>query len=85
MAAGDGVVTRDRQLGVTYLPLGKTPHKQGRIAGENAIGSHAPFAGSLGTQVAKAFDLIAARVHEAVQMPKKIEPAVLMRRMRPEA
>jgi NADPH-dependent 2,4-dienoyl-CoA reductase/sulfur reductase-like enzyme len=45
-------------------------HKQGRVAGENAIGGEARFAGSLGTQVVKVFDLVAARTglrdHEAV-------------------
>lgn len=60
-AAGDGVVTHHRLLGVTYLPLGTTSHKQGRVAGENAIGGDAQFAGSLGTQVVKVFDLVAAR------------------------
>ncbi|RWR17367.1 CoA-disulfide reductase [Microbacterium enclense] len=69
-AAGDGVVTHHRLLGVTYLPLGTTAHKQGRVAGENAIGGDARFAGSLGTQVVKVFDVVAARTglrdHEAV-------------------
>jgi len=69
-AAGDGIVTHHRLLGVTYLPLGTTAHKQGRVAGENAIGGNARFAGSLGTQVVKVFDLVAARTglrdHEAV-------------------
>ena len=37
-AAGDCVVTHHRQLGVTYLPLGTTAHKQGRVAGANAVG-----------------------------------------------
>ena len=60
-AAGDGVVTHHRLLGVTYLPLGTTAHKQGRVAGENAVGGDARFAGSLGTQVVKVFDLVAAR------------------------
>ena len=60
-AAGDCVVTHHRLLGVTYLPLGTTAHKQGRVAGENAIGGMARFAGSLGTQVVKVFDLVAAR------------------------
>ncbi|MHA2788538.1 FAD-dependent oxidoreductase [Corynebacterium sp. S7] len=60
-AAGDGVVTHHRLLGVTYLPLGTTSHKQGRTAGENAIGGRAEFAGSVGTQVVKVFDLVAAR------------------------
>ena len=40
-AAGDGVVTHHRLLGVTYLPLGTTSHKQGRVAGENASHSSA--------------------------------------------
>jgi NADPH-dependent 2,4-dienoyl-CoA reductase/sulfur reductase-like enzyme len=60
-AAGDCVVTHHRLLGQTYLPLGTTAHKQGRVAGENAIGGTARYAGSLGTQVVKVFDLVAAR------------------------
>ena len=68
-AAGDCVVTHHRLLGVTYLPLGTTAHKQGRIAGENALGGNRQFAGSLGTQVVKIFDRAAARTglrdHEA--------------------
>lgn len=60
-AAGDGVVTHHRLLGETYLPLGTTAHKQGRVAGENAIGGTATFAGSVGTQVVKVFDVVAAR------------------------
>ena len=50
-AAGDCVVTHHRLLGDTYLPLGTTAHKQGRVAGENALGASREFAGSLGTQV----------------------------------
>ncbi|MGE3448930.1 MAG: FAD-dependent oxidoreductase [Microbacteriaceae bacterium] len=68
-AAGDGIITHHRLLGVTYLPLGTTSHKQGRIAGENALGGDRAFAGSVGTQVVKVFDLVAARTglrdHEA--------------------
>ncbi|WAX58415.1 FAD-dependent oxidoreductase [Jatrophihabitans cynanchi] len=60
-AAGDCVITHHRQLGVTYLPLGTTAHKQGRVAGENALGGTGCFAGSLGTQVVKVFDMVAAR------------------------
>ena len=60
-AAGECVVTQHRLLGVTYLPLGATAHKQGRVAGEDALGGHARYAGSLGTQVVKVFDLVAAR------------------------
>jgi NADPH-dependent 2,4-dienoyl-CoA reductase/sulfur reductase-like enzyme len=68
-AAGDCVVTHHRLLGDTYLPLGTTAHKQGRVAGENAVGGSREFAGSLGTQVVKIFDQAAARTglrdHEA--------------------
>lgn len=68
-AAGDCVATHHRLLDLTYLPLGTTAHKQGRFAGENALGGRARYAGSLGTQVVKVFDLVAARTglrdHEA--------------------
>jgi NADPH-dependent 2,4-dienoyl-CoA reductase/sulfur reductase-like enzyme len=60
-AAGDCVITHHRLLGETYLPLGTTAHKQGRVAGENAAGGDRRFAGSLGTQVVKVFDQAAAR------------------------
>jgi NADPH-dependent 2,4-dienoyl-CoA reductase/sulfur reductase-like enzyme len=60
-AAGDCVITHHRLLDETYLPLGTTAHKQGRVAGENAVGGHREFAGSLGTQVVKIFDQAAAR------------------------
>jgi len=69
LAAGDCVITHHRLLGETYLPLGTTAHKQGRVAGENALGGDREFAGSLGTQVVKIFDQAAARTglrdHEA--------------------
>jgi NADPH-dependent 2,4-dienoyl-CoA reductase/sulfur reductase-like enzyme len=68
-AAGDCVITHHRLLGVTWLPLGTTAHKQGRVAGENAAGGNRAFVGSLGTQVVKIFDQAAARTglrdHEA--------------------
>ena len=61
-AAGDCVETWHRLLGAyTYLPLGTTSHKQGRVAGENAVGGRALFAGSVGTQVVKIFGLAVAR------------------------
>jgi NADPH-dependent 2,4-dienoyl-CoA reductase/sulfur reductase-like enzyme len=44
-----------------YLPLGTTAHKQGRVAGETAAGGDREFAGSLGTQVVKVFELAVAR------------------------
>lgn len=61
-AAGDCAETYHRLLGKnTYLPLGTTAHKQGRIAGENAVGGNREYAGTLGTQSVKIFDLVAAR------------------------
>jgi NADPH-dependent 2,4-dienoyl-CoA reductase/sulfur reductase-like enzyme len=69
-AAGDCVVTHHRLMGLTYLPLGTTAHKQGRVAGANAVGASAEFAGSLGTQVVKVFEMVASRTglrdHEAI-------------------
>lgn len=69
-AAGDCATTYHRLIGETYLPLGTTAHKQGRVAAENALGGRREFAGSLGTQVVKVFDTVAARTglreHEAV-------------------
>ncbi|MGO8687310.1 MAG: FAD-dependent oxidoreductase [Candidatus Dormibacteria bacterium] len=70
LAAGDCVTTHHRLLGTTYLPLGTTAHKQGRVAGENALGGQREFAGSLGTQVVKVFEMAVARTglrdHEAI-------------------
>ncbi len=61
-AAGDCVETWQRLLQTpVYLPLGTTAHKQGRIAGENAIGGNRDFEGTLGTQVVKVFELAIAR------------------------
>jgi len=62
LAAGDCVETWHRLLDrPAYLPLGTTAHKQGRIAGETAAGGDREFAGSLGTQVVKVFELAVAR------------------------
>ena len=71
-AAGDCVETYHHLVHQpTYLPLGTTAHKQGRIAGENAVGGHREYAGTLGTQVVKVFDVVVARTglrdEEAVQ------------------
>jgi NADPH-dependent 2,4-dienoyl-CoA reductase/sulfur reductase-like enzyme len=61
-AAGDCVETWHRLLGrYTYLPLGTTAHKQGRIAGENALGGSRVYEGTLGTQVVKVFDTVVGR------------------------
>lgn len=61
-AAGDCVETWHRVLERSaWLPLGTTAHKQGRVAGENAVGGNVEFAGAVGTQVVKVFDLAIAR------------------------
>ncbi len=61
-AAGDCVETWHRLLEKNvYMPLGTTAHKQGRIAGENMIGGDRLFQGTMGTQVIKVFDRVAAR------------------------
>jgi NADPH-dependent 2,4-dienoyl-CoA reductase/sulfur reductase-like enzyme len=60
--AGDCGETFHRLLNRnTYLPLGTTAHKQGRVAAENALGGNRQFGGSLGTQVVKIFNLVIAR------------------------
>jgi NADPH-dependent 2,4-dienoyl-CoA reductase/sulfur reductase-like enzyme len=43
------------------LPLGTTAHKQGRVAGVNAVDGPREVPGSLGTQVVRVFDLAVAR------------------------
>ncbi len=60
-AAGDCAETWHHILeSNVYMPLGTTAHKQGRVAGENMAGGHREFQGSLGTQVVKVFDRVAA-------------------------
>lgn len=71
-AAGDCAETWHALLECpTYLPLGTTAHKQGRVAGANAAGDDARYAGSLGSQVVKIFDRVVARTglrsHEAAE------------------
>ena len=44
-----------------WIPLGTTANKQGKIAGENAVGGSARFAGVAGTNVTKIFGLEAAQ------------------------
>jgi NADPH-dependent 2,4-dienoyl-CoA reductase/sulfur reductase-like enzyme len=61
-AAGDCALTYHQLLKKhTYLPLGSTAHKQGRIAGENMLGGNRLFQGSLGTQVVKIFERVVGR------------------------
>ncbi len=61
-AAGDCAEAMHRVSGrPAYFPLGTTANKQGRVAGENAAGGRARFAGIVGTAVVKVFSLEVAR------------------------
>jgi NADPH-dependent 2,4-dienoyl-CoA reductase/sulfur reductase-like enzyme len=69
-AAGDCVETYHRLYDKpVYISLGTIAHKHGRVAGENAVGGDRRFAGAVGTQSLKVFDLAVARTgllhHEA--------------------
>ena len=61
-AAGDCAEHFHRVLQTAvWVPLGTTANKQGRVAGRNAAGGRAVFAGIVGTAVLKVFDLGVAR------------------------
>lgn len=61
-AAGDCAEARHLLTGrPAYVPLGTTANKQGRVAGINAAGGQAEFAGIVGTAALKVFDLEVAR------------------------
>ena len=61
-AAGDCAEHFHRILQTpAWFPLGTTANKQGRVAGRNAAGGTAAFAGIVGTAVLKVFDLGVAR------------------------
>ncbi|MHB1590614.1 MAG: FAD-dependent oxidoreductase [Sulfuricella sp.] len=79
-AAGDCAETWHRILQrAAYLPLGTTAHKQGRVAGENAVGGERLFAGSVGTQTVKVFELAIARtgLREAEARAAGFEPVTI--------
>jgi len=62
LAAGDcSEATHIVTARPTWIPLGTTANKQGRVAGENAVGGNARFAGVAGTNVTKVFDLEVAQ------------------------
>jgi NADPH-dependent 2,4-dienoyl-CoA reductase/sulfur reductase-like enzyme len=57
-AAGDCATARSYITNKdTYLPLGTTANKQGRVAGENAAGGNAKFIGIASSAITKVFDL----------------------------
>jgi NADPH-dependent 2,4-dienoyl-CoA reductase/sulfur reductase-like enzyme len=61
-AAGDCAEHRHRLLdSPAWVPLGTTANKQGRVAGRNAAGGDARFAGIVGTAIARVFDVQVGR------------------------
>lgn len=61
-SAGDCAVVYNKVLEEnSYIPLGTTANKLGRISGENMIGKHIKFKGTLGSAVAKVLDMEVAR------------------------
>ncbi|MBU1170493.1 MAG: FAD-dependent oxidoreductase [Proteobacteria bacterium] len=60
-AVGDAIETRELTTGLeTMTPLAGPANKQGRIAADNVSGRRSTFKGTLGTSVAKVFDLTVA-------------------------
>ena len=67
-AAGDCATAVNYFTGKdTYLPLGTTANKQGRVAGENAVGGDAIFHGIAGSAITKTFDLYIGRTGLNIQ------------------
>jgi pyruvate/2-oxoglutarate dehydrogenase complex dihydrolipoamide dehydrogenase (E3) component/rhodanese-related sulfurtransferase len=61
-AAGDCAETTHLVTGgKTWIPLGSTANKQGRVVGINVCGGNATFPGVLGTTIFKAFDFNVAK------------------------
>jgi NADPH-dependent 2,4-dienoyl-CoA reductase/sulfur reductase-like enzyme/rhodanese-related sulfurtransferase len=61
-AAGDCAETRNIITGKpTFIPLGSTANKQGRVVGMNVTGGDDKFMGVLGTMVFKTFDMNVGR------------------------
>ncbi|MBO8142368.1 MAG: FAD-dependent oxidoreductase [Firmicutes bacterium] len=72
-AAGDCCETRHLVTGrSTYIPLGTTANKQGRVAGTVIAGKEAEFPGVVGTAVLKARRIAAARTGLSEQQAKSL-------------
>jgi NADPH-dependent 2,4-dienoyl-CoA reductase/sulfur reductase-like enzyme len=58
LAAGDCAEATHVVTGrPAWIPLGTTANRQGKLAGENAVGGSAQFRGVAGTNITKVFDL----------------------------
>ena len=56
----------------TYIPLGTTANKCGRIAGENILGKHIKYTGTLGSAAIKVFEYELARTGLSENEAKKL-------------
>ena len=79
-AAGDCATTTNTVNGrETWLPLGSTSRKQGRLAADNMFGGDIEFPGVQGTSVVKCFDLTVGRtgLNEIEARDAGFDPVVL--------
>jgi NADPH-dependent 2,4-dienoyl-CoA reductase/sulfur reductase-like enzyme len=71
-AAGDCATAENYVTGKdTYLPLGTTANKQGRVAGENSAGGQAIFRGIAGSAITKTFDLFIGKTGLSTEEARK--------------
>ncbi|MFV0240353.1 MAG: FAD-dependent oxidoreductase [Lacrimispora sphenoides] len=78
-ACGDCVQMKHLVTGrPTYVPLGTTANKQGKVAGENLTGGKEIFPGVLGSMVTKVFDLTIAATGLSAEQAKQagLNPAI---------
>jgi rhodanese-related sulfurtransferase len=70
-AVGDAAEVNDFITGQrVMLPLAGPANKQGRIAADNACGRQSSFKGTIGTSVAKVFDLVVASTGQSEKLLK---------------
>ncbi|OGP74624.1 MAG: hypothetical protein A2V86_06920 [Deltaproteobacteria bacterium RBG_16_49_23] len=71
-AAGDCVETTHLVTGKsTWIPLGSTANKQGRVVGVNVCGGNDAFPGVMGTTIFKTFDFNVAKTGLSMKEAKK--------------
>ncbi|MGB9167871.1 MAG: FAD-dependent oxidoreductase [Nitrososphaeraceae archaeon] len=71
-AAGDCATAENYVTGKdTYLPLGTTANKQGRVAGENSAGGKAIFRGIAGSAITKTFGLFIGKTGLSTEEARK--------------
>lgn len=79
-AAGDCATTRNSVTGQqTWIPLGSTSRKQGRLAADNMFGAGLEFPGVQGTSIVRCFDLTVGRtgLNEAEALAAGFEPVTV--------